>query len=327
MKSRQTFTRLDAADSYFLSQQLENLDPTSYYELFAGRIGRRFVPTVDNLAPYDEVYKYTMVHFKGRAKKGGPKAKDHPSVTVTKTEVTQPMKKLPVEYGWTVDEIRAAKAKNLNLDSDSLQAAIGAVEQEIDDMIAFGDTTTSNITGLLNNPNVDDGSTPVNKTGGGTSWLGAGATPSEIIKDVTNLVARWRAALKQANEPGTSMPAFQKCSLLLPQAHLSKIASTPRSDNSDTTILQWLLTNNPWIASIEDWWQCDEADDGDPLIALYPATPNGVCHPRAAGALIPYDFESLDPQERGHDIVIPASGKCGGVAMRYAVAFQYLKAA
>jgi hypothetical protein len=234
------------------------------------------------------------------------------------------MKKIEVEYGWTVDEIRASKAKGLNLDSDSLQAAIGSVEQVVDDMLAFGDATTTNITGLLNNTNVDDGLVPVTKTGGGTSWLGALATPSEIIRDVTNLVSRWREALKQANEPGTSMPAFPKCSLILPQAHMSKIASTPRSDNSDTTILQWLLVNNPWIAAIEDWWQADTADAGDPRICLMPATPNGVCHPRAAGALIPVDFESLDPQERGHDIIVPASGKCGGVAMRYPVAFQYL---
>lgn len=323
--NRHTFTRLDAADSYFLSQQLENLDPTAYYELFAGRIGRRFIPVVDNIAPYDEVYKYQMVHFKGSAKKGGPHTKDHRAATVVKTEVTQAMKKIPVEYGWTVDEIRASKAKGLNLDSDSLQAAVGSVEQEIDDMLAFGDPSTTSITGLLNNAAIAD-TTPIAKTGGGTSWLGATVKPSEIIKDITNMVADARESLKQALEPGTGMPAFAKFSLLLPQKHMSLIASTPRSDNSDTTILRYVLDNNPWLASIEDWWQLDEADAGNPMAVLYPAMPNGVGHPRAMGALIPYDFESLDPQERGHDIVVPASGKCGGVAIRYPVAFRYLKA-
>lgn len=315
--------RLDAADSYFLSQQLESMDPTTYYELFAGRIGRRFIPVIDNIAPFDEVYKYSMVHFKGSAKKGGPRAKDHRSVTVVKTEVKQSIKKIPVSYGWTVDEIRASRAKGLNLDSDTLQAAVGSVEQEIDDMLAFGDDQNASITGLLNHPNITD-STPVTKTGGGTTWTGA-ALPKEIIKDVTTMVSDARAALKQANEVGTGMPAFSKFGLLLPQLHMSIIASTPRSDNSDTTILQWLLTNNPWLASVEDWWQCDEADDGDPMAVLYPALPGGQGHPRAMGAIIPVDFESLDPQMTGHDVTVPASGKCGGVAIRYTMGFRYLK--
>jgi hypothetical protein len=326
MKTRPNITkasRLDAADSYFLSQQLESLDPTTYYELFAGRIGRRFIPAIDNIAPFDTTYKYSMVHFKGSAKKGGPKAKDHRTVTVVKTEVTQSIKKIPVSYGWTVDEIRASRAKGLNLDSDSLQAAVGSVEQEIDNMLAFGDTQNANITGLLNNTNILD-TTPTTKTGAGTSWLGSAVLPGEIIKDVTKMIGEAREALKQANEVGTGMPAFAKFSLLLPQQHMSVIASTPRSDNSDTTILQWLLQNNPWLASVEDWWQLDEADDGDPMAVLYPALPTGVLHPRAGGAIIPVDFESLDPQFSGHDVVVPASGSCGGVAVRYPVGFRYM---
>lgn len=315
--------RLDAADSYFLSQQLEHLDPTTYYELFAGRIGRRFIPVIENIAPFEEVYKYTMVHFKGSAKKGGPRAKDARTVQVVKTEVTQSIKKIPVSYGWTVDEIRASRAKGLNLDSDTLQAAVGTVEQEIDDMLAFGDEQNASITGLLNHGSIAD-TTPVAKTGGGTSWLGASVTASEIIKDVTNMVSEAREALKQALEPGTGMPAFAKFGLLLPQSHLSLIASTPRSTTSDTSILRWLLDNNPWLASIEDWWQLDEGDDGDPMAVLYPAMPNGVGHPRAMGAIIPVDFESLDPQMTGHDVTVPASGKCGGVAIRYPVAFRYM---
>lgn len=316
--------RLDAADSYFLTQQLESLDPTTYYELFAGRIGRRFIPVIENIAPFDTVYKYKMVHFKGSAKKGGPKTKDHRTVTVTTTEVTQSIKSIPVSYGWTTDEIRASRAKGLNLDSDTLQAAVGTVEQEIDDMLAFGDPANANITGLLNHPEIDE-TTPIAKTGSGTAWTGPSVLPKEIIKDVTNMVSEARAALKQANEVGTGMPAFAKFGLLLPQVHMSLIASTPRSDNSDTTILQWLLQNNPWLASIEDWWQLDEADDGDPMAVLYPAMPNGVAHPRACGAIIPVDFESLDPQMTGHDVTVPASGKCGGVAIRYPVGFRYIK--
>jgi hypothetical protein len=316
--------RMDADNAYFLNEQLVHLDPTTFYELFAGHIGRRFIPLIEGIGKYAEVYKYQMVTMHGTAKKARGKTNDAPTVRVTKKQVTQSIKKIAVEYGWSVDEIGAARSQGSDLDTQTLQAAIGSVEQEIDDMLAFGDADAPDITGLLNNSNIAD-TTPVTKTGGGTLWTGASVKASEIIKDVTNMVAEARKALKQANEVGTGMPAFPKFSLLLPTDHMSLIASTPRSDNSDTTILQYLLEKNPWLAAIEDWWQCDEADDGDPMGVLYPAMPNGAGHPRAMGAIVPVDFESLAPQEVGQNIVIPASGKCGGVAIRYPVGFRYIK--
>lgn len=324
---KQLMNRLDAADSFFLSQQLQSIDPTKYYNLFAGKIGRRFIPAIENISPVDTVYKYAMTSFVGRAKKGAPHAKDHRSVQVVKTEVVQPIKDILVEYGWTVQEIRASRQKNLDLDGDTLMAAMGAVEDQIDRMLAFGDPSNALMTGLLNNASINS-TTPTTKTGSGTAWTGASVKPSEIIKDVTNMIAEARAAMQQATEVGGTVPAFQKFTLLLPQQQMSLIASTPRSDNSDTTILQWLLQNNPWLASVEDWWRLDTADAGHsngPMAVLYPALPGGQGNPLAFGAIIPVDFESLDPQFSGHDVIVPASARCGGVAVRYPVAFRYLK--
>lgn len=321
---RRQVTRLDASDTYFLTQQLESLDPTTYYELVPSRMGRRFIPPVENVAPFDEAYKYTMTHLKGRARKSAPRSKAAPSVEVTKTEHNQSIKTFDTSFGWTVDEIKAAKAKNLNLDRDRYAAAVIGIEQQIDDALALG-IPEINAYGLTNNPNVQT-TNPVAKTGGGTSWLGAGVKPSEIIKDISNMIADTRALLKSARVPGSDQPVFQKFTLLLPQDHLTVIATTPRSDNSDTTILEWVLTNmRRWIAGIEDWWQLDAADGGDPMAVMYPALDSGAMNPFAGGGILPMDFETLNPQEDGRDIVIPAAGKCGGVVMRYPLAYRYMK--
>lgn len=330
-------SRLDAADSYFLTQQLESLDPTEYYELVPSRLGRRFLAPVENVAPYDTTYKYAMTSLKGRAKKAGPKSKDAPTVKATKTQTTAQIKTHEATFGWTVDEIKAAKAKGLNLDTDEYKAAVVSIEQDIDDTLAFGDPDTTDILGLLNHASIDDNVTPITKTGGGTSWLSDGCLPDEIIGDVRKILSAVRGRLKQATMPGVQMPMFQQWTMITPQDHLTKLASTPRSVHSDTSILEWLLTNlKRWLVAIEDWWQIDTADgasfvngkpqhDGDPEILLMPALPSGACNPFAGGGILPLDFETLNPQESGRNIVVPAAGKCGGAAIRYPVAFQYLK--
>lgn len=319
-------SRLDAADSYFLSQQLQSLDPTKFYELFAGRIGRRFLNVIDNVSPYDTVYKYAMIKMRGTAKKGGQHSRDARTVSVTKTETTQNIKNIPVEYGWSVDEISASKAKGLDLDTDELQTAIGTVEQTIDNMLATGDTEIG-VTGMLNNANVNI-TQAVAKTGGGRPWTGSTILPKEVIAEVTGMISRTRSRLKQATDKSTGMPAFPELGLLLPQTAMSYVASTPRSDNSDTTVMSWLLETNPWLKSIEDWWQCDTGDtqhSNGTISVLYPIVPGTVgCHPMAGGALIPVDFVSLAPQERGHDVRIPSKGRCGGTVIRYTFAFEYL---
>jgi hypothetical protein len=316
-------SRLDAGDSFFLTTELESLDPADYYEIVPSRLGRRFFPPVDGVAPYDTVYKYAMTRLRGRAKRTGPKSKDAPMVSVVKTEHTQAIETFEDAFGWTVDEIKAARAKNLSLDTDSFKAAVVGLEQSVDGSIALGNTDAS-IFGALNNDNVDD-ITSIGKTGGG-GWLSAGVLPKEIIADVAKMLSEIRASLKQATVPGVQVPVFQRFTLLLPTDYLTKIATTPRSDTSDTTILDYILTNfRRWLAAVEDWWQLDEADNGAAMAVMYPALDSGALNPLCGGAILPMDYEQLAPQESGRNVTIPAAAKAGGVVNRYPMAWRYMR--
>ncbi len=310
--------RFDANETIFFSRELETIDPTEFMTLFAGLLGRRLIPLIENVDPLDLVYTYRMWEITGRANVGGPNSNDDGIVGIKATETSQPIKKIPVSYSWTVDEIKQAAKKGVALDRLTVQAAMSTVARKVDDMLAFGEG--SQITGLLNNADVDDSSTPVTKTPSGTAWTDT-SLPAELLADLNKIVNDTRAALKQAsNAPGgDGTPAFDRFVIALPSTHYALIASTPRSSTSDTTILQYFLRNNPWVESVEEWWKLDTADGGDPMIVCYPRDP--MC----LGALIPREFESLPPQEEGHSIVVPASGKCGGVVIRYPVAVRYLK--
>ncbi len=325
MRMRLNLPRLDANETVFLSRQLETVDPVNYMTLFAGLLGRRFVPLVANVSPLDNTYTYKMFTVHGQAEVGssGGLAKDNPMVSVTMEDVSSSIKQIPVTYGWGVREIQQAAKHNIPLDQLTIQAAMSAVARKQDNLIAYGLAGT-NITGLLNNDNVDS-TTPSTKTGSGagTKWIRTVAvSPDEILADIARIVSETRAALKQASRlpGGDVVPAFDKFTLLLDSANYSYIASTPRSSNSDTSILKWALLNNPWLESIEEWWQCDLAD-------VAGTGPRAVCYPRdemCLGAVLPVDFESLNPQEEGHNIVVPANGSCGGTVIRYAMAVRYM---
>src|SRR5688572_15554716 len=197
----------------------------------------------------------------------------------------------------------------------TVMAAQSAIARVIDDLLANGDSVFE-IEGLLNLTGVLE-STAGTKTGGGTSWLSAGATPDEILKDMNLMISDVRAALKQAD---AQVPQFAKFTMLLPSLNYQKVATTARSTTSDTTILQFFLKNNPWIESVEEWNKCDTGDPGTsgPRAVIFPRTPLW------GGAIIPQEFTQLTPQEDGLRINVPCTATCGGVITRYPVAARYM---
>jgi hypothetical protein len=316
--------RFDSNDSYFISQQLETLDPEKYYHLVPGIIGRRLIPPVQGISRNLPVYKYTMTEFKGRSKVSGRKAKDQPGIQVVKTEHTHTVKTFEEQFSYTLDEVRAAQETGASLDTDLFVGAVAKIEQDIDSALCQG-ISTSNTTGLANNDAIED-TTPVNKTGGGTSWLSAGCTPDEIIQDVRKIIGETSLALKQAMIPGSDMPMFNQFALYLPLEYYNKIDMTPRSTTTDTTILEFISKFSA-LKAIKPWWRLDTAgtDGTKPLPILVPALDNGVMNPLAGGALLPMDFERIPEQYSGRNVTVPCAGKCGGVPIRFPVAFRYLR--
>lgn len=313
--------RFDSNETVFLARELESIDPTEYTTLYAGLRGRALLPLAANVDPVSLTYTWRRWEVTGRATVGGPHSNNSGIIGVKRSETSTAIKKIPVSYGWSVDEIKQAAKAGVPLDSVTVQAAMSEVARTVDHILAFGVKGTT-VPGFLNNSDVDDTTTPVTKTGGGTAWTAA-CLGSELLADLNLIVADTRAALKQASfaPGGNGTPAFDRFVIAVPSFHYSLLLQ-PRSSTSDTSILELALKNNPHIESIEEWWQLDTADPSDGGSAMI------VCYPRdpmCVGAIVPREFESLDPQPEGHDIVIPASGVCGGTVIRYPVAVRYLK--
>lgn len=319
----QEANRLDSFDIAFLNRELRHVDPVSYPTLFAGLLGRRYIPQIEGISPLKDEYQWTQMTITGDAKIGAPGASDMTRVSVSYTPNVSSIRQIPVVMSWTVREIKQAAAfQGGKLQQDTINAAMSVVARKRENMLALGLAGT-NIGGLLNNTLINTTSAGTKSgTGAGTLWIRTVAVaPDEILADISKMVSNARTQLKQASfaPGGDNMPAFARWVLLLDEANYTYISQTPRSSTSDKTILQWAMSMNPWLESIEEWNQCDTAaSGGNHLGVLYPR--DVMC----VGCIIPMEWEMESQQQEGHNIVVPASGSCGGTVVKYPVACQYL---
>ncbi len=308
-------SRFDANEAVFLTRELESIDPMDYVELHSALMALKLVPQVQNVGPLDLAYTYRMWHTQGAPNVTGPGANDGARITVTRDEVTVPIKEIELEFGWKTDDIKRAASKSIGLDRMTIQMAMTAAARKIDNMVAFGQKGTS-IKGLLNNTDVVDTDTPVTKTGGGTVWATT-SKPSELLADLKLIVNNARAALLQAAGLDASTPEFSQWVIAVPTFHMG-LLDIPRSDVSDTTVLE-MAKKSQYVEDIVEWNLLGTADEGDPMIVAFPRNP--MC----LGAIVPRLWEQRTPQERGHEIFVPAVASCGGTVIRYPVACRYLK--
>lgn len=300
---------LDSAQVAFLQRELENLDKQNYEDLLPGFLARTYIPDYPGIAPWQESVTYKMFTKRGKAKKVGRNSV-LPRVGLTMTPFSRRIEQFGDAYSWAVREIQQAAATGTQLDNMSVVAARTAIGKQIDDLLALGNG--GDIEGFVNNSNVNV-ETATNKTTG-TAWLTPGNTPDQIIADFSLMIEKITTGLKQTDSPG-----FAKFVALVPTSEYAYIATTARSTQSDTTILQFLIKNNPWIESIEPWWQLNGAGaTGKNRMVVYPRNPIAVA------GIVPQDFQAYGPQERDLDIVVPCTGSCGGTVIRYPVAVRYM---
>jgi hypothetical protein len=124
-------------------------------------------------------------------------------------------------------------------------------------------------------------------------------------------------ALKQAQIPGSSMPAFNQFALYLPEDRMIRLATLRLGSTNEVTVLKFIQENFYMIKKIVPWHRLTKG-------VLAPALDDGAMNPMAAEGLLPMDFEQLPEQYNGRSITVPCAGKCGGVVMRYTVPFRYL---
>lgn len=301
--------RLDAAESVWFKRQLEFVDQQTYELIYPENKSRQFIPSQPGIPDWAKSYTWRLFEKFGRAKIVTNMADDIPRADVAASEESKIIKPCAAAYGWDIFEIKASAKTGVNLDGLKAAAARFAIETEIDEILAVGNTA-HNLQGLLTLTGTTSYTVPL----GGTGFkLWSTKTPDEIVADVNGIIAAVRTAMK-----GAGGPMFQKFTVIIPETQYMLIAAKRMGDGSDKTILRFLLENNPWIGSIEAWYRCTGAGSGaTDRMVVYPKTP------LVLAGIVPMEFTTLPPEQRNLEYIVNAIATTGGVVVRYPVAVAY----
>jgi len=275
------------SQSVFLKQQLNHILNLAFEESFPALKARSFVPVNRGIPQAAETVSTRIWDAYGEAKVLNAGADDFPSVSIGQREAFAAIKSLGCYFEYSVLDLRRSELAGTGLDAKLAVAARQTIESKIDKLAVNGDERFG-IKGVCNHEGIEKHSL--------TKWFDdkgkALKTAEQILADINQMISVIAENTNNVLLPDT---------LLLPVKHYSYLAQTPFSSLSQVTILNYLLSNNPYLKNI-DWW----VHLKDRCI-VYPRTP------QALEMYIPLEFEMLEPQSVGMNIRIHCHARFGGV--------------
>jgi len=292
--------RLDSNETAFLERQLTQLRTKTYDVVYGDLLGRGMAPKATDIASSANRYSYEVFDKTGAAKIGGNGVDDPPRIDLEAREVFGDVYPLIASYGWDINAMREAIRTRVPLADKKARACRDAIELAIDDMIFLGrpevDAGASSsilTTGIANNAAVEAQGTVAL-----SNW-----TLSTPVETIQSEIYSMLTAIR-----GNSLQVFQGTVIGMPLDKYDIIAQLPVGVDNQTTILQSILQNNPFLQAIVPWYKLQGIG----------ANSNGraIAFQRDASvleAVIPQEFEQLPPQARNYEFVVPCHARCGGV--------------
>ncbi len=304
------FVNLDADEGIFFSKELEFLKARTYDRLYPELLARRLFPVDSSADTGASTITYQSWDHIGAAKLIHSYAMDLPNIDVSAKEVTRKIYGEGAAFGYSLQDIRAARFAGKPLEQRKADATRRQMLQ-LENKIAFhGNDVDKGVPGtdipaFINN--ADFNSVTIPQNGGSTSTLWENKTPDEILNDVGLMVTSIRDISNGVEAPNT---------LILPEKQFTHISTTPRSSTSDTTILNFLLMSNAWINQVIPVYNLKGAApnggyNGNDCMMLYDLSPDKLT------LEVPQDIEMLPVQESALYFEIPVHARTAGVIVYY----------
>lgn len=294
---------LDADGAFFFQRQLEYVKSKSYDVRYADLVARSLFPVSNEGGAGITSITYRTYDQVGSAKIINAYADDLPRADVKGKETTIPVRSVGTSFGYNLDEIQSSQLTGAALDQRRANAARRAVEQVVNDVAFYGDAE-SGLPGLFSNPNIPTGS--VVNGGTGTEWVNK--TPEQILFDINDLFNDIFETTKMVERGNT---------LLLPPAQWAYISATPRSSGTETTILQYLVKNSPFLSSEADVIPINECTASlNPLLSADAM----IAYDRNPDKLqleIPVELEMMPVQQKNLEFVVPGRSRIAGLNIYY----------
>jgi hypothetical protein len=192
-----------------------------------------------------------------------------------------------------------------NLELRRATAARRAHDEKVNDLALNGDAEYK-INGLIRYPGITEATLVADGTGGSTRW--SDKTEDQILRDINLLTDAIMIPTSGREVPDT---------MLLPMAAYNHLANKRLGDNQ-TTLLKYIMDNNPVIKRIE-WLNelAGASENGDNRVLM------GKFDLEHIDLELPQPFEQFDPIQKGMEWTIPCHSRCAGVIIYYPMAFCY----
>lgn len=295
----QQFIKLDNDESAFFIRQLTSIKTKTYDVRYPELKARQFIPVSNEAGPGASVILYRQYDMIGIAKIIAAYGSDLPRADVKGKEFTANIKSLGASYGYTIQEIRAARQAGLPLEQRKANAAKRAILRLEDKLALLGDSDNA-LVGLLSNANVPEVAIPADGTGSSTLW--STKTATQMVRDVNLLVNQIVVTTFGVEEPNTVLMPIGQYNLF----------STAQMPNINMTALQFLLANSPFIKEVQPWTLLAGAGTGASDVML--------CYNKSPDKLtmeVPQDFEQFPVQEHGLEFEVSCHSRFGGVLIYY----------
>lgn len=309
--------RMDAGEAAFFARQLEYVKARTYDIQYPEYLAQYWLPVSNEAGPGAESITWRQYDQFGRMALISKRGQDLPRVDIAAKETSHPIKSWGEAYGYTIQEIRNAQYAGVPLEQRKANAARLAYEQTVNEIgwFANGSEVYGGVRGLLYLQNVINTVTDsITITG---NWCDAdgqatATTPKQIIADIGTILMAPVIKSKNIERPNT---------LLMPLAAFGYLSRTMVTENSDTTILEFVRSTNPGVtfAGVNEL-------AGDDLKGV--KKPSGgagktavaIAFNRSTDKLvyeIPQPFEQFPVEVRGLEYVIPCHCRIAGVNAYY----------
>jgi len=291
----------------FMISQLSAIEQKMYEVKYKAITYNLLVPISTAAGEYATSVTYFFMDGKTVAKFIGTKSLNVPISEIGTQKIEVPVELGAVGYEYSDEELGQAMMMGRSLTADKAGVARRGCEEHLQSVAMIGDAT-HNLPGFLNNSNVT--SATVVDPGSGTEFVNK--TPNQIIFDINDFMGDIEVDSLQVESPSR---------LLLPTAQRNYLAMTPRADNSDTSILKWIVANSPYLTSEADVIATPElagagAGATDRMMAYDYDPDKVVMH-------IPKPLKFTEPQRHGLGYQVPGTYKCGGIEFRYPGSARY----
>lgn len=314
-------------EGVFFQRQLEYVQAQSYDILYPDLMGREVFP-----ANYEGGEGINTITYRSYDKRGetaiiAGKATDLPRGDISGKEYSISVRTLGNAFGYSRQELASAKLTGMPLESRKAEATRRSYEEKVNQIIWFGSAENS-LNGLFGGKAGDPWET-VTKTqvaapGTGTdrTWGGVDKLPDEIIADLNSACTKMYSETKKLFRPDT---------ILISVAKKQYLMNTPRSTASDMSIMDWFISNSPFIKSADAFKDINELEgiydvaggDFDPTGGKGEGFTVMASGEQNARIREPFPYVHTPVQLKGLEFEINCYGRFAGVEMIRPAAFQH----